>query len=38
MPKANEHVVVIGGTSGIGLSLARTAHALGLGKCASHQN
>ena len=29
MPKANEHVVVIGGTSGIGLSLARAAHALG---------
>jgi NAD(P)-dependent dehydrogenase (short-subunit alcohol dehydrogenase family) len=29
MPKANEHVVVIGGTSGIGLALARAAHALG---------
>ena len=29
MPKANEHVVVVGGTSGIGLSLARAAHALG---------
>jgi len=29
MPKANEHVVVIGGTSGVGLSLARAAHALG---------
>jgi NAD(P)-dependent dehydrogenase (short-subunit alcohol dehydrogenase family) len=29
MPKANEHIVVIGGTSGIGLSLARAAHALG---------
>jgi len=29
MPKAEEHVVVIGGTSGIGLPLARTAHALG---------
>jgi NAD(P)-dependent dehydrogenase (short-subunit alcohol dehydrogenase family) len=29
MPKANEHIVVIGGTSGIGLSLARPAHALG---------
>ena len=29
MPKANEHVVVIGGTSGIGLPLARAAHALG---------
>jgi NAD(P)-dependent dehydrogenase (short-subunit alcohol dehydrogenase family) len=29
MPKANEHVVVIGGTSGIGLPLARAVHALG---------
>ena len=29
MPKPNEHVVVIGGTSGIGLPLARAAHALG---------
>ena len=29
MPKANEHVLVVGGTSGIGLSLARAAHALG---------
>jgi NAD(P)-dependent dehydrogenase (short-subunit alcohol dehydrogenase family) len=29
MPKASEHVVVVGGTSGIGLSLARAAHALG---------
>jgi NAD(P)-dependent dehydrogenase (short-subunit alcohol dehydrogenase family) len=29
MPKANEHVAVVGGTSGIGLSLARAAHALG---------
>ncbi len=29
MPKANEHVVVIGGTSGIGLALARAAQALG---------
>ena len=29
MPKANEHVVVIGGTSGIGLPLARAARALG---------
>jgi len=29
MPKANEHVVVIGGTSGIGLPLAQAAHALG---------
>jgi NAD(P)-dependent dehydrogenase (short-subunit alcohol dehydrogenase family) len=29
MPKANEHVVVVGGTSGIGLSLARSVHALG---------
>jgi NAD(P)-dependent dehydrogenase (short-subunit alcohol dehydrogenase family) len=29
MPKANEHVVVVGGTSGIGLSLVRAAHALG---------
>ena len=29
MPKANEHVVVIGGTSGIGLALARAAHGLG---------
>ena len=29
MPKANEHVVVVGGTSGIGLSLASAIHALG---------
>ena len=29
MPKANEHIVVVGGTSGIGLSLASAAHALG---------
>jgi len=29
MPKAGEHVVVVGGTSGIGLPLARAAHALG---------
>jgi NAD(P)-dependent dehydrogenase (short-subunit alcohol dehydrogenase family) len=29
MPKANEHMVVVGGTSGIGLPLARAAHALG---------
>jgi NAD(P)-dependent dehydrogenase (short-subunit alcohol dehydrogenase family) len=29
MSKTNEHVVVVGGTSGIGLSLARRAHALG---------
>jgi NAD(P)-dependent dehydrogenase (short-subunit alcohol dehydrogenase family) len=29
MPKANEHLVVVGGTSGIGLSLARAAHAIG---------
>jgi NAD(P)-dependent dehydrogenase (short-subunit alcohol dehydrogenase family) len=29
MPKPNEHVIVIGGTSGIGLPLARAAHALG---------
>lgn len=29
MPKAGEHMVVVGGTSGIGLSLARAAHALG---------
>jgi NAD(P)-dependent dehydrogenase (short-subunit alcohol dehydrogenase family) len=29
MPKANEHVLVVGGTSGIGLSLAHAAHALG---------
>src|SRR5258708_3391341 len=29
MPKANEHVLVVGGTSGIGLSLGRAAHALG---------
>jgi NAD(P)-dependent dehydrogenase (short-subunit alcohol dehydrogenase family) len=29
MPKANEHMVVVGGTSGIGLSLARAAHAAG---------
>jgi NAD(P)-dependent dehydrogenase (short-subunit alcohol dehydrogenase family) len=29
MPKANEHIVVVGGTSGIGLSLARAAHGIG---------
>jgi NAD(P)-dependent dehydrogenase (short-subunit alcohol dehydrogenase family) len=29
MPKANEHIVVVGGTSGIGLALAQAAHALG---------
>ncbi len=29
MPKANEHMVVVGGTSGLGLPLARAAHALG---------
>jgi NAD(P)-dependent dehydrogenase (short-subunit alcohol dehydrogenase family) len=29
MPKANEHAVVVGGTSGIGLPLARATHALG---------
>lgn len=29
MPKANEHMVVVGGTSGIGLPLAKAAHALG---------
>jgi NAD(P)-dependent dehydrogenase (short-subunit alcohol dehydrogenase family) len=29
MPKANEHMVVVGGTSGIGLALAQAAHALG---------
>jgi NAD(P)-dependent dehydrogenase (short-subunit alcohol dehydrogenase family) len=29
MPKAGEHVVVVGGTSGMGLPLARAAHALG---------
>jgi NAD(P)-dependent dehydrogenase (short-subunit alcohol dehydrogenase family) len=29
MPKAKEHVVVVGGTSGIGLALARAAHRLG---------
>lgn len=29
MPKANEHLLVVGGSSGIGLPLARTAHALG---------
>jgi len=29
MPKANEHMVVVGGTSGIGLPLARAAYALG---------
>jgi NAD(P)-dependent dehydrogenase (short-subunit alcohol dehydrogenase family) len=31
MPKANEHMALIGGTSGIGLPLARAAHALGCG-------
>lgn len=29
MPKPNEHMVVVGGTSGIGLPLSRAAHALG---------
>ncbi len=29
MPRANEDVFVIGGTSGIGLALARAVHALG---------
>ena len=29
MPKASEHIVIVGGTSGIGLSLARSAYALG---------
>ena len=29
MPKANEHLVVVGGTSGMGLPLARAAHELG---------
>jgi NAD(P)-dependent dehydrogenase (short-subunit alcohol dehydrogenase family) len=29
VPKASEHVVVVGGTSGIGLPLARAAYALG---------
>ena len=29
MPTSKDHVVVIGGTSGIGLSLARAAHAVG---------
>lgn len=29
MPKPNEHMVVVGGTSGIGLPLAQAAHALG---------
>ena len=29
MPKANQHVLVIGGTSGIGLALAESAHAQG---------
>jgi len=29
MPKAREHIVVVGGVSGIGLPLARAAHALG---------
>jgi NAD(P)-dependent dehydrogenase (short-subunit alcohol dehydrogenase family) len=29
MPKANDHLLVVGGTSGIGLPLARAAHALG---------
>ena len=29
MPKANDHMLVIGGTSGIGLPLAQAAHALG---------
>lgn len=29
MPKPDEHIVVVGGTSGIGLPLARAAHALG---------
>jgi NAD(P)-dependent dehydrogenase (short-subunit alcohol dehydrogenase family) len=29
MPKADEHIFVVGGTSGIGLPLAQAAHALG---------
>ena len=29
MPKANEHLVVVGGTSGMGLPLAKAAHELG---------
>jgi NAD(P)-dependent dehydrogenase (short-subunit alcohol dehydrogenase family) len=29
MPKANEHMVIVGGTSGIGLALSKAAHALG---------
>ena len=29
MPKANEHILIVGGTSGIGLPLAQAAHALG---------
>ncbi len=29
MPNAKEHMVVVGGTSGIGLAVARAAHALG---------
>lgn len=29
MPKTNEHLLVVGGSSGIGLPLARAAHALG---------
>ena len=29
MPKANQHMVIVGGTSGIGLPLAGAAHALG---------
>lgn len=29
MPKANEHILVVGGTSGIGLPLAQAAYALG---------
>lgn len=29
MPKATEHIVIIGGTSGIGLAIAQAAHSLG---------
>ena len=29
MPSANEHMIVVGGTSGIGLAIAQSAHKLG---------
>lgn len=29
MPKSNDHILVVGGASGLGLSIAQTAHALG---------